>query len=96
MENPFALLEEKVRKTAELVKRLRRENKTLEDDLGRARGRLQEAEKRLAALEQQAGAASARGRERDTAEQELRTLRQEREEVRRRITALVEVLDALE
>ena len=82
------------RKTAELVKRLRAENKALEDELGRARGRVQEAEQKLQALERQAGTASAKGRERE--EQELRALRQEREEVRRRITALVEILDGLE
>jgi predicted RNase H-like nuclease (RuvC/YqgF family) len=96
MENPFALLEDKVRKTAELVKRLRRENKTLGDELERARGRVQEAEQKASALERQAGAGAAKGREREAAEQELRALRQEREEVRRRIVALVEVLDGLE
>lgn len=96
MENAFGLLEEKVRKAAELVKRLRRDNKGLEDELGQARGRLQEAEKRLSTLEREAGAAPGRGREREAAEQELRTLRKEREEVRRRITALVEVLDSIE
>lgn len=96
MENAFGLLEEKVRKAAELVKRLRRENKGLEDELGHARGGLQEAEKRLSTLEKEAGAAPVRGRERDAAEQELRALRQEREEVRRRIAGLVEVLDGLE
>lgn len=96
MENPFGQLEEKVRRTAELVKRLRRENKALEDELGQSRGRLQEAEKSLSALEQQTGAKGASGREREANEQELQALRQEREEVRRRISALVEILDALE
>jgi chromosome segregation ATPase len=97
MENAFGLLEEKVRKAAELVKRLRRENKSLEDDLGGARGQLQEAEKRLSALEKEARAAPAKGsRDREADETELRALRQERAEVRRRIAGLLEILDGLE
>jgi chromosome segregation ATPase len=98
MENAFGLLEEKVRKAAELVKRLRRENKSLADELGGVRGQLQEAEKHLAALEKEARSAPAKGsREREAAaEAELRALRQEREEVRRRIAGLLEILDGLE
>ena len=41
MENSFELLEDKVRKAVELVKRLRKENKELQDELQRARPRLQ-------------------------------------------------------
>jgi chromosome segregation ATPase len=97
MENAFGLLEEKVRKAAELVKRLRRENKSLEDELGGVRGQLEAAGKRLAALENEARAAPAKaGRDREAAEGELRALRQEREEVRRRIAGLLEILDGLE
>jgi predicted RNase H-like nuclease (RuvC/YqgF family) len=96
MENAFGLLEEKVRKAAELVTRLRRDNKSLEDELGQARGRLQEAERRVSALEGQAAGAASKGRERDAAEAELKGLRREREEVRRRIAGLLEILDGLE
>lgn len=96
MENAFGLLEEKVRKAADLVKRLRRDNKTLEEELGQARGRLQEAERRTQALEGEAAGAASKSREREGAEQELRALRREREEVRRRIAGLLEILDGLE
>jgi predicted RNase H-like nuclease (RuvC/YqgF family) len=96
MEDAFELLEEKVRKAAELVKSLRRENESLDHDLAKARGRLGEAEKRLADLEQQARSASGHGRELETAQRELKGLRQERTEVRERVVRLVEILDGLE
>ena len=37
MENSFELLEDKVRKAVELVKRLRKENRELQDELQSAR-----------------------------------------------------------
>lgn len=95
MQDGFGLLEDKVRRAADLVKKLRRENKALQDDLTKSKWRLQEAEKRLDALEKEArpgvdeGAAAALG-------EELEALKQEREDVRRRIAKLVEVLDALD
>ncbi len=46
MQDGFELLEEKVKKAAELVKKLRRENKSLEDDLTKSKWKVQEAEKR--------------------------------------------------
>jgi chromosome segregation ATPase len=95
MQDGFELLEEKVKKAADLVKRLRRDNKTLEDDLTKAKWRLQEAEKRLEAVEKDL---AHRG---DAAESEallaeVSSLKKEREEVRRRIAKLVDVLDGLE
>jgi len=96
MENAFGLLEEKVRKAAELVKRLRQEKKTLEEELGQARGRAQEAERQVSTLEGEAAGAASKSRDRDAAEQELKALRREREEVRRRIAGLLEILDGLE
>lgn len=96
MENSFELLEERVRKTADLVKRLRRENKGLEEDLGKARVRLQEAEKRLESLERDKGPAVDHAKEIEGMSRDLRTLRQERDEVRNRIGKLVEVLDSLD
>jgi uncharacterized protein involved in exopolysaccharide biosynthesis len=96
MENAFGLLEEKVRKAADLVKRLRQDNKSLEEELGKARGRLQEAARRVSTLEGEAAGAATKGREREAAETELKGLRREREEVRRRIAGLLEILDGLE
>ncbi len=94
MEHGFDVLEEKVRKAADLVKRLRKENGSLEEDLAKAKGRLQDAEKRLAALEKEAS--SGRGKEAEGLSREVTTLREEREEIRKRIAKLVEVLDGLD
>lgn len=96
MENSFDRLEEKVRKAAELVKRLRKENASLEEALGGAKGRLQEAEKRLSTLEKEHTASSGRGKELEGLEREVKTLRQQRDEVRHRIEKLVDVLEGLD
>lgn len=94
MDGSFELLEERVRKAADLVKRLRKENRTLEEDLGRTRARFQEAEKRLDALEKERG--DDRPEELEGLKGELKALKQEREEVRNRIAKLAEVLDSLD
>ena len=94
MENGFDLLEEKVRKAAELVKRLRKDNKVLGESAAEARERLHEMEKRLAGLDRERAQASG-GRETDL-EREVKALRQQRDEVRQRIARLVEVLDNLD
>jgi predicted nucleic acid-binding Zn-ribbon protein len=73
------------------VVHLRKENKAIEEDLGRARSRLEEAEKRLGSLEKRD-----RGPEVDGLEKDLAALRKEREEVRGRIGKLVEILEALD
>ncbi len=96
MSEGFDVLEEKVRKAAALVKRLREENQTLGEDLGKARARLEAAEKRLSALEKEAGVSHDHARTLDDLGKQLKTLRQERDEVRGRIAKLVEVLDTLE
>jgi chromosome segregation ATPase len=96
MQEGFELLEEKIRKAADLVKKLRRENKSLEDDLGRARTRIQNAETRLQGLEKELQAAGSKGGDAEALGEQLKQLTQEREEVRRRIAKLVEVLEGLE
>ena len=103
MQDGFELLEEKVRKAADLVKRLRKENKSLEEDVTKSKWRVQEAEKRLVALEQQAEAsqqaaqqASASNGDAEARAEEIAALKEEREEVRRRIAKLVHVLEGLE
>jgi FtsZ-binding cell division protein ZapB len=85
MENAFDQLEERVKKAADVVKRLRLENKGLQDELARVRPRLAEVEK-----------AAEETRRLDAIGQEVKTLRGEREEIRRRIAKLVQVLDALD
>jgi len=96
MENGFDLLEEKVRRTADLVRGLRKENKALEEDLNRARVRLEEAEKGLRTLERERGAHSAQAGQADALGKEIKVLRQEREDVRSRIAKLVEILESLD
>jgi len=63
MEHGFDVLEEKVRRAAELVVRLRKENKALLEDMAKAKGRLQDAEKRISALEKERVAAPAHEKE---------------------------------
>jgi chromosome segregation ATPase len=96
MQDGFEQLEEKVKKAADLVKRLRRDNKTLEDDLTKAKWRLQEAEKRLLAVEKDLEQKGGKAGESEALAEELQVLKQEREEVRRRVAKLVTVLDGLE
>ena len=62
MENSFDQLEQKVRKAADLVKRLRKENRSQEEALDDAKGRLSDAEKRLAAVEKERSASASQAR----------------------------------
>ena len=96
MENAFDQLEDRVKKAAEVIKRLRHENKTLQDELGRIRKHLQEVEKTVQSLEKGKGASAEETRRTDALGQEVKDLRAEREEIRRRIAKLVQVLDALD
>jgi len=95
MEQGFDLLEEKVRKAAELVRRLRKENEGLEDELAKEQDRLRESEKRLAALEKER-ASTRGGPEVDELQAEVRSLRQQKDEVRKRVERIVEVLESLD
>jgi chromosome segregation ATPase len=96
MENSFDLLEEKVRRTVDMVKRLRKENKGLDEDLARGRARLDQAEKALQSLERERGVQSAQSGQLESLAKEIKVLRQEREDVRGRIAKLVEALDGLD
>jgi hypothetical protein len=96
MENGFDLLEEKVKKTAELVRHLRGEKHGLQQELGRAKARLAEAEKKLAAQEKAQGATAEQVHEAQALARELKSFKEEREEIRATIGRLVELLDGLE
>jgi predicted RNase H-like nuclease (RuvC/YqgF family) len=96
MQEGFELLEERIRKAADLVHKLRRENKSLEDDLARARTRIQEAEKRLDGVEKQLAGAVGRGGDGDALGAQVKKLTEEREQVKKRISKLVDVLENLE
>ena len=96
MQDSFELLEEKVRRAAELVRTLRQENKELEQQRRTAETRLKEAEKGLQALEKQKGAATADHKRVEALDAEVGTLRREREEIKKRLARLIDVLDELE
>ena len=103
MENSFDLLEEKVRKAAELVRKLRKDNLGLEEQVAEGKRRMQDAEKRLHdaekklhASEKEHGASVDLSKELDVLNREVKALRHEREEVRTRIAKLVEVLETLD
>jgi chromosome segregation ATPase len=94
MDSAVGQLEGRGRKAADALKRLRQENRALNDEVGRLRPRVQELEKTAAGRDDGASAADAkRVAEKD---EEIRGLRSERDEVRRRIAKLVQVLDGLD
>lgn len=95
-QNAFDVLEERVRKAAETVKRLRGENEELEKERTKLRSHLSELEKRVAGLEKQGKQAAADTGKLEALSEEVEALRGERLEIRRRIARLVEVLEALE
>jgi predicted RNase H-like nuclease (RuvC/YqgF family) len=96
VEDGFELLEQKVRKAAELVRELQGENKVLRNDLGQAQARFKEAERKLEGTEKRGGASAEEGRQLDALGREVKALRQERADVRARIAKLIEVLDGLD
>jgi predicted RNase H-like nuclease (RuvC/YqgF family) len=96
-EDTFEVLEDKVRRAAGLVKRLREENQALQEELSRARGRAESAERRAeTAAKKGSGPSAEQLRELQALGDEVKALREEREEVRRRITRLVDALEGLE
>jgi chromosome segregation ATPase len=98
MEKGFALLEDKVRKAADLVVRLRRENGNLQDEASRLRSMVQQMEKaaRAAAPPREKGPSPEDAKRLAALEQELKDLRRERDDIRGRIARLVDVLESLE
>ena len=97
MENDaFDVLEQKVRKAADTVKRLRGENEGLEKERGKLRTHVQELEKRVASLEKESEKKGAGAEQVEALTEEVKGLRGERTEIRKRIARLVEVLDGLE
>jgi predicted RNase H-like nuclease (RuvC/YqgF family) len=96
MENGFEQLEGKVKKAADLVKRLRQQNQDLEQELSRVRPRLDEAEKSLASLQRDKGASAEQAKKLDALSKQVEQLQGEREEIKKRISRLVDVLDGLE
>ncbi|HET8645462.1 MAG TPA: cell division protein ZapB [Vicinamibacteria bacterium] len=95
-QNAFDVLEDRVRRAAETVKKLRTRNQELEEERTRLRATLQELEKRVAGLEKQGKQSAADSGRMQALDEEVQELRAERQEIRKRVTRLVEVLDGLE
>ena len=93
MDDPFELLEEKVRKAAETVRRLRDENRALEKERGELQKRLAQ---RLPAELAAPGPSPADAARLESLGAELKQLQQEREQIRRRIASLLDVLEGLD
>ena len=93
MDDGFELLEEKVHKAAETVKRLREEKQALERERKDLQHRLQESEKASAT---KAGPSPADQRRMDSLSQELKQMQQEREQIKKRIGTLLDVLEGLD
>ena len=92
MDDGFELLEEKVRKAAETVKRLREENEALQREQRDLRHRLEEAGKSSPAK----AAAPGDARRLEALAQEVKQLQQEREQIKKRIASLLDVLEGLD
>lgn len=94
--NAFDVLEDKVRKATELVKKLRKENDGLQGELDEMRLRVAKAEKQLgdASRQKKLGEDDAHRVEELTSE--VASLRKDREEVKKRIATLVDLLESLE
>ena len=93
MEDGFELLEEKVRKAADTVKRLREEKEALERERNQLQHRLRETEKGVAG---KADPSPADARRLESLSLELKQMQQEREQIKQRIASLLEVLQGLE
>jgi FtsZ-binding cell division protein ZapB len=93
MDDGFEQLEEKVRKAADTVKRLRDEKQALERERNQLQHRLEEAEKSGPG---KAGGSPADTRRLESLSEELKQMQQERAQIRKRIAALLEVLEGLE
>lgn len=96
MDDGFALLEEKVHKAADLVTRLRKENKALGEEAQKAKASLQDAEKKIGALQKEKAASSEQAQASEALKREVEQLTRERTEVRNRIGKLVELLEGLD
>lgn len=99
MDDSFEVLEEKVRRAAELVRTLRQKNDALAEELEQTRSRLGEAEEQLGELQkhvESGGSGDGDGEELERVSAELNELLEERDEIKKRIARLVEVLEALD
>lgn len=93
MDDGFELLEEKVRQAAETVRRLREDKQAMERERNQLQHRLEESQKAGAG---KGGVSPADARRIESLSQELKQMHQERDQIKKRIAALLEVLKGLE
>ena len=93
MDDPFELLEEKVRRAADTVRRLREEKQELERERNQLKHQLEETRKTPAG---KGGPSPADTRRIDALSEELKELQHEREQIRKRIASLLDVLEGLD
>jgi predicted nucleic acid-binding Zn-ribbon protein len=97
VDNAFDLLEERVRRAAETLRRLQSENGDLKKQLGGAQAALGKAERALEAAEKHKATGNPDdARKLEAMGQELSALRRDREELRTRIGRLLEALEGLD
>jgi len=92
----FDLLEQKIKKTAELVRRLQSENKTLAGQLAEAQTKLRQAVREGQEAAASRGPSPEEARKTEALARELDQLRGERQEMKARLARLVEALSALD
>lgn len=96
MQDSFDILEEKVKKAADLVRKLRKDNKSLDDQLKENKAKLADAEKKLAALEAQVGDVAGSAAKVDELVAEIETLKGAQDQVRTRVAKIVSLLESLD
>jgi chromosome segregation ATPase len=92
----FDLLEQKIKKTVELVRRLQSENKSLSAQLGESQARLKQAAKDQEAAEKQRGPSPEDQKKIEALSREVKDLQGEREEFKARLARVVQALDSLD
>jgi predicted nucleic acid-binding Zn-ribbon protein len=97
VDNAFDLLEERVRRAADALRRLQAENADLKKQLGGAQAALGKAERALEAAEKHRPTANPDDARRlEALTSEVTAMRRDREELRSRIGRLVEALEGLD
>jgi predicted RNase H-like nuclease (RuvC/YqgF family) len=94
--NGFDVLEEKVKRASELVKKLRKENEKLHAEVADLRPKLEKAEKHLGEVEKRSKSAGEDAKRVEELTAELAAVRKDREEIRKRVSRLVELLESIE
>ena len=96
MQEGFDVLVGQVRNAIDLLKKLRREKKTLAEDLAQSQAREKGLEARLSELEAQLKEAAGRNGNAEALQAQLRELEKERLDVGGRVSRLTELLESLD